>query len=271
MKNNLIGHGFVAPSEILPEEYIFGAQKLPDTILVDNGNWRPYLPNGEWQHSRSKFFDTYGCTIYNTLQIIEILERFLYKEKNDYSERFVYIGTETRPPGNNPHVIADWMRKNGIVDEELLPFTEDIASLNDYAHPNPLPDNFVNKGKRWAENNDFGHEWVFTGNKTPQEKQELLKEGLRRSPIGVSVVAWKESGGMYYKEQGESDNHWTDLIQYDGACPIILDSYEPFIKRLAPNYDFGWAKRYHLERKTNERKNSAIIRLLRMYHDCLLS
>lgn len=260
MKSNFIGHGFVAPQKILEEEYIFGAQKLPDTILNDKGDWRKYLPLGEHQHSRSSYFDTYGCTIYNTLQIIEILKRFLSNSRIDYSERFVYIGTETRPPGNNPHIIAEWIRHNGLVREIVLPFNEDILTLSQYSSPHPLTDNYLKEAKKWLANKDFKHEWVFKeGDK--KYKADILKEALRRSPIGVSVVGWQERNGIYYKEEGQQDNHWTDLVAYEGDNPIIYDSYEPFLKKLESHYNFGFAKRYFLGKKS----------FLRNYFNCIFS
>lgn len=245
---NLIGHGFIPPV-ILSDEYIFGANQLPDTIIQDNGNWMPYLPEGERQ--ARLFFDTYGCTIYNTLAPIEVLERKLFNEQSEYAERPVYIGTGTRPPGSNPHVIAEWIRKNGLVPEAMLPFTDVLKSLDEYASPNPLSTDILWAMKDWLYKKEFGHEWVFDGG-IPKEKQEKLKEELRRSPVAVSVIAWKERNGIYYKEDGDIDSHWTMLANYEDNHPIIQDSYAPFIKKLEKNYNFGFAKRYWIDKKETD-------------------
>lgn len=246
--DKLIGHGFIAPKEILSEEHIFGSVSLFDEILVDDGNWKEYLPLGELQ--KRKGFDTYGCTIYNTLQPIEIVMKKKFGLSQDFSERFVYIGTNTVPPGNNPHIVAEWIRKNGLIQENLLPFNDNIDNLEKYNYPNPLSPGLIQNGKDWVSKYDFGHQWIFQNDLSAKEKNEILKEALRRSPIAVSVKGWQQQNEIYVKEEGDNDNHWTNLIYYDDeSYPIILDSYEPFIKKLDKNYDFGYAKKYHVLKK----------------------
>ena len=245
MNEKLIGHGFI-PSLITDDQYIFGAQKLPTLSLQDNRDWTAYLPEGEWQARRN--WDTYGCSVYNTLNPLEILERRLYGKSTDYSERFVYIGTDTRPPGNNPHIIAEWIRKNGLIPETRLPFDQSINSLEEYRRPNIMYSFLKEEGEEWQTKNDFLHEWVFKGG-TIREKHERIKEALRYSPLGVSVVGWKEQSGVYCKEEGEADNHWTCLVAYD-THPWVFDSYPPFIKKLDSNYDFGFCKKYSIGVKT---------------------
>ena len=241
---NLVGHGFV-PVPITLDQHIFGVQRIGDPIQ-HNGDWRQYLPTEERQ--ARLFFDTFGCTIYNTVKPIQILERKLFGEQSDYSERFVYIGTETMPPGNNPHIIAEWIRKNGLIPEARLPFTDELQSLDQYASPKPLLSNHIEEGRRWIAQKDFLHDWVFSGG-TPKEKNDALKEAIRRAPLAVSVVGWKEYNGIYVKDEGEPDNHWSCLVAFEGDSPIIFDSYAPFIKKLAPLYDFGFAKRYTVFKK----------------------
>jgi len=244
-KNKLVGHGFVAPSEILPEEHIFGGQIETMPIMQDDGNWEDYLPEEEPQ--ARLHFDTYGCTVYGTLNAIEILEKRVLGEDNDYAERYVYIGTGTRPPGNNPHVISEWIRKNGLINERMLPYTDLLQGLDDYTSPNPLTVQYTEEGKRWLTKNSFNHEWTYNGG-TIKEKHERIKEALRRCPLNVSVCAWKERDGIFYKDEGDIDNHWTTIFGYDNGYPLIFDTYKPYIKKLDKDYDFGFSKRYFLKR-----------------------
>ena len=248
MENKLVGHGFIAPT-ITPDNHIFGGQQIPK-IIQENGLWHNFIPPFE-QQART-YFDTYGCTVYNTLTPIEILERRLFGEDSEYAERFVYIGTGTRPPGNDPHMISEWIRHNGLIPEAMLPFTDMLQGLNDYASPNPLTVNFTEQGKKWLLSKTYTHDWVMGGN--AKEKTIAAKQALKSSPLGVSVVAWQERDGMYYKDEGQQDNHWTCLIGYDGDSPIILDSYAPFLKRLAPYYNFSYIKRYSITKNVITKK-----------------
>lgn len=240
----IIGHGFI-PDIITPEHYIFGSSQLVGTVIQDDGDWRPYLLAGEWQRKK---IETAGCTIYNTLHAIETLESKKLNEKINHSERFIYVKSGTVPPGNSPHVIAEWIRSVGLISEELLPFTDGIQSLDDYKNPLFVTPYMESIGKNWLSNYSFRHDWVFTDEHDVKQKHEQMKEALRYSPLGVSVCAWKESNGLYYKDQEDTDNHWTVCVGFDGDNPIIFDSYEPFIKRLDSNYDFSFAKRYVLDK-----------------------
>ena len=255
--NNIKRHGFIVPI-ITPDQHIFGVQQTPK-IIQDNGDWRDYLPSEERQ-ARSNF-DTYGCTIYNTINPIEILDRKLFGEKSEYAERFVYIGTGTRPPGNNPHVIGEWIRKNGLIPEAMLPFNNLIQGLSDYASPNPLIADFIEEGGGWLQRKTFNHDWIIGKDKT-----DMLKEALRSSPLGVSVSPLEERGGVYYRTQ-EQDVHWTCLIAYEGNVPVIFDSYAPFIKRLEPNFNFGFAKRYSITKNVVVQKKNIWLQLLAKYFE----
>lgn len=263
----LIGHGFI-PDIITPEHYIFGSSQLVGTVICDNGDWRPFLLAGEWQR---RAFDTYGCTIYNTLHSIETLESKKLNEKINHSERFIYVKSRTLPPGNSPHVIAECIRTFGLIPEELLPFTDAIQSLDDYKNPLFVTPYMQSEGNHWLANYSFGHDWVFTDEHYVKQKHERMKEALRYSPLGVSVCAWKESNGLYYKDEGDTDNHWTVCVGFDGDNPIIFDSYEPFIKRLDSNYDFGFAKRYVLDKTIPIiKKNESFANKLKLFfRDCV--
>ena len=84
-----------------------------------------------------------------------------------------------------------------------------------------------------------------------KEKQEKLKMALKRSPVGVAVYAWKlGENGLYIKPEGVQDTHWTLLVNFkEGEYWEIFDSYSPFRKKLAWDYNFGYAKVYYLKKK----------------------
>ena len=243
MENKLIGHGFL-PYEVTPDQWLLGASKLPQDVLQDDGNWYMHLPDKEWQKRK---IETFGCTIYNTFAAIETLERRRFQEQSEYADRYIYIKTGTRPPGNNPHVIGEAIRVHGAIPETMLPFTDKIETLDEYADPNAITPEMDAVATKWRTEKSFGHENVFTPSMDVHEKHERLRDALRYSPIALSVVAWKEHNGMYVKDQGEPDNHWT-LCYLRNGQPHIFDTYEPFIKKLDPLYDFGYAKRYHVAR-----------------------
>ena len=172
----------------------------------------------------------------------------------NYSERYTGILTETTPEGNSVQNVCEIIRKaSGLLSEERLPFDESIQSWEQYYSPKPMAGELLAEGKKWLEEWVLKHEWVFYPWTPPEEKPKLLMQVLRYSPIGISVAAWpKPDEAGFYHKQGQ-DNHFTMLNGYEeGKFWKIWDSYDATKKKLAFDYDFGFAKRFYIERKSPE-------------------
>lgn len=245
--NDLKPHGLIIPATQAPEEYILGGNEAPQEVLQPDGQWGAFLPPDEMQSRNG--LETMNCTNYGTLNAIEILMRRRYGVVIDHSERFLGVLSGTTPTGNDPHRVCEAIRKNGAIPEEMLPFGPDIDTWSEYYAPKPMTERFLSEGREWLTRWLFKHEWVWTFGTALAEKQRRLKDALTFSPVNVSVLAWKERNGLYYKTPGEGDNHWCTVYGYeDGVAWLVLDHYDQTKKRLEWNYDFQMAKRYHVER-----------------------
>lgn len=247
-----MNHGFIKDI-ILPEDYVLGAfTKIPEIILQPNGNWMEFLPDIELQ--RKNDFESMNCTSYGTLNCIEtLLNRLFGFGRLNFSERYIGIMAETTQEGNSPQKIIETIRKEaGLLNEELLPFDNSIDSWEKYYSPKPMLKNYIDLGKKWLEDYLILHEWIFGTNE--KNKISRLKQGLKLSPLGVSVNAWEqEEDGLYFKEKGASDNHWVMLYGYkEGKYWDVFDHYDNTFKQLKWNYDFESAKRYYIEKKKKE-------------------
>ena len=243
-------YGFVF-EEILPDEhYILGSSltTLPVIPIQPTGQWDAFIPADEIQ--RNEKYETYNCTSFGTLNALEFLFKRLFNETKDWSERYVGIAAGTRPPGNSPHKVIETIRKDcGLLDDIILPMSK-ANTVEEYYAPDPLPWFMKENGRKFISDYIIGHEWVFNGG-TLLEKQTKIKEALKYSPLGVSVYAWEKQGDYYVKPKGVADNHWTVLFGYaEGQYWQIFDSYDSTIKHLAWDYEFGQAKRYHIEVNT---------------------
>lgn len=245
-------YGFIE-DKIKDTDYILGGFQIPVNVLQEDGSWLDYLPIRERQLKQG--VETQSCVTFATLNVVEILIKRLFDKEENYSDRYLSIASETTPVGNSPSKVADTLRKvSGCINEDLLPFSEDIKTWEDYYSPKPLPENLKRKGKKWLSKYSFKYERVFRGG-TLKEKQEKLKEGLFYSPLGVSVYAWAERNGMYYKPEGVRDTHYVVLVGYkQGEYWLVFDSYPAsdgiFLKKLEWDFDFGMAKRYFIEKQS---------------------
>ncbi len=224
-----------------------GLDLFEKPVLNPSLNWMPSIPYGEKQR---KSIDTNSCTEFAFLNQLETLEIFKYQKSSNWSERFLAIGAENVPRGNDPHKVMEWARHNGIVTEQRLPFTDEIKSWGEYMQPNPLPARLIREAEKWLNEYDFKHEWLWKDKISVKEKQKRILEALKYSPVAVSVN-WRKKGDIYVRA-GAQDVHWTLIVKGERLRPwAIYDSYidDDFIKMLDWDFDFGVAKLITLDRK----------------------
>ena len=168
-------YGYVR-DEILDEDYVLGSLKLPTEVLVENGQWDEFIPADEIQ--RTEKYETYGCTIFGTESALQFLFKRVFGELKNFSERYVYIFTKTRAPGNSPKTIIEAIRKQcGMVDDDLLPMSK-AATYEDYIEPDPLPLLLQWKGEEFIKNYRINYEWVFNDSQI-YNRNEAIKAALQ--------------------------------------------------------------------------------------------
>jgi hypothetical protein len=153
------------------------------------------------------------------------------------------------------------------VNEEELPFSPDITTIDQFNTPRPLLQSILDKMYQWVLAWSLGHEWVFPQGTTVEEKYSALKDALTKGPVCLSVYGWVNDGENYIRPDGVNDNHWTQLARFDGENPIIYDSYSPYEKKLSPDFNFTIAKVYYL--KHADPKLSIIFQILQKIAEVL--
>jgi len=217
---------------------------LPKTIINPSGDWSEYLPVYEPQVLPSGE-DEYGCHIWGTENAIETLLKYITGISYNFSERFPYIGTNSDQSGGDPFQSCEWMRKNGFVDENVLPMTQTLA---EFVQPKPLPQYLLDRGKLFFMQYSLYQEYVWNDYNSPitiGEKGRRITEALKLSPLGVSVPAWAlDSNGFYYRPNGMQDNHWCVLFKETDKGYMIFDSYDQSMKLVRKDINFSIAVRY---------------------------
>ena len=188
------------------------------TPLMPDGQWVKYLPDGEKQFN--PFFDSFNCTGFTYADILEILWFFVFGVRRNFSDRGVGIVAGTKPPGNDPYVVAQAGKDNGLIDEELLPFNDSIKTVEEFYSPNPLPQELIKKGKEFLSEVTPNYAQVGRDN-------ESGKIGLTYSPLETAVVAWyRDSEGYFYFPDGLPSNHDSKRVGYkEGVYWLFYDHY----------------------------------------------
>ena len=232
--------------------YILGDGNVPFIPYQEDGNWEPFLPKYESQSDR---YETLCCTVFGTQNAIETLYKRLYGIEPNYSERYTALLSGLKgTKGTDPQIPCEAIRKEGLVDQEVMPMTRKKEEFFDMTG---LTGSIRAKGQNWLVNHLFQHDWVWKGKK-PANYKELLKEALQTSPLGVSVYAWDEENGVYVSK-GDKNNHWCMLYKIDEeGYPWVFDSYSHEKKRLSKDHNIKQAKRFHLLLKTNKGVSSLV-------------
>lgn len=213
------------------------------------GDWLPYDPERELQ--RKNGLETMACTNFatgNALIALSSFKKYLDFPKN-ISERYTGVVTGNSLLGNDPWDVIELIATQfGVIHSKVLPWTDDIYLWEQFYSPRPMDEDLVALGQNILTKYEIEPEWVIEpGEKLfPSEKRERIKKALKRGTVCASVDAWNKKRGVYVKDQGARDNHWIWLPKYEGDNPIARDQYEPFIKKLDKDYDFGCAILYFM-------------------------
>lgn len=244
MTHQQINNYGLVTSDITSDHYILGGfSSVPKNVLQPDGQWDAYLPLYEPQAEK---FETAGCTVWGTQNAIEILYKKLFGVEPNYSERFTYNIVPVRPPGADPHVTCEAIRKNGIVEASILPITD---TFDDFCTPYPMSGSLLAKGQFWLKKHVFMHEWVFSGDIPKNERITKIKDALRYSPLGVSVTAWHKEGDVYV-DNGKPNNHWCVCYGWTRKGWKIFDSYDHSTKIVSFDHNICFVKRFFLEKQT---------------------
>lgn len=232
--------GFIEP-QIDSTHWILGASNTPIfPTLAEDGNWEMDYPSqGELQSKRG--IETFNCTGFNTLKPIQAIIHRLTGERVNYSDRWLGIIAGTKEPGNDPHKVAEAIRKYGLIPEEMLPFSDDIQNVDEYySFKGADKETCYRAGREWLAKYEFMHSWVFSPGQPILEQKNNMKIALKNSPLGIAVYAWASNEKDVYYSLG-LESHWTSAYSEEEYLNIF-DSYEPFKKKV--DQSLRYVKRY---------------------------
>lgn len=253
-----IQHGLIIPEIVENKDYVFGGYGAIDgEILQPNGQWDDYLPVEEDQNLNG--IEPSACATFGTLNAVETLKRRLYGEEYNYSDRYLAKTSGTLPGiGNDPHRVAETLRKKGDVKESVWPFDSSIDSATKFY--GPVPSKLEVLALTFLMEFGFKHEYV-------PSNPDSLKNALKYSPLGFSVYAWVQDDGLYYRPEGMRDTHWVMCYGYvDKQYWKIFDSYDNNTKMVKWDALPMVAKRYWLTKQPIEETFlQKVLRLINHY------
>lgn len=234
-KHNPVNDGYIH-KEIEPGEHHFGA--VQREVLQEDGQWTAYLPEEERQSGR--LVETMGCTGYGSDNAMEIFIKRKYGLTVNFSDRAINKVSNTTKSGNTINNVLDTIRKLfGEVAESLWTWDRDTFTWDMYY--SSIPKSIYDVGKNWLNFNELSYENVALNPK-------MMMDALKYSPLVVAGYAWYLENGLY-RSYGRA-NHCFIIVGYvEGKYWLAYDSYSPFLKKLAWDYQFGACKSININIK----------------------
>ena len=219
--------------EIEPGEHHFGS--VNREVLQENGQWTEFLPEEERQSGR--LVETMGCTGYGTNNALEMFISRKYGIKVNLSDRALNKASNTSRSGNNINNVLDTVRKSfGAVAETIWPWDRDTFTWDMYY--SSMPKSVYDVGKNWLNFNELSYDNVALN-------PRMMMEALKYSPLIVAGYAWYLENGLY-RSYGRANHCFTVVGYVEGQYWLAYDSYSPFLKKLAWDFQFGACKSINL-------------------------
>ncbi len=228
--------GYVS-SEHLPEHPVFDPERLGAVPPNATADWTPYLPPQNVQQNTG--VESEACTSYGTLDSVEALAKFLFKDGSIWSKRFLAWASGTTPQGNDPWTVGTALATKGTVLDSVWPQDASLTTWAElYATP---PQNVQTDALAWPAHYALTKEWV---NANPTG----MMAALEFSPLGAAGFAWvQDANGLYYTPQGALPCHFFSVVGFvENQYWIVFDSYENDIKHLRWDYQFSDVIKYGL-------------------------
>jgi len=198
MEQKIKNHGVIEGKR--KTDYVAGY--LPYRIMLPSGNWESYLPSTERQ--RFQGGDTMNCVAFSLLNCIETQLKLFTGEEINLSDRFLGKMSGTTRQGNWLYIVADALRKYGIVKEEDWP-PPPVFTWEDYY--SEIPQFIIDKARKFLDDYSFSYEWI------EPITVKNLKRHLKHAPLQVVIPG-----------------HAVMMFYCDDKVWKYFDTYYPFIK-----------------------------------------
>ena len=223
-----------------PEDYVLGAETAVQmTERVSNGDWTPYSPSTEKQHSIT--FDTLSCTSFSFCNTAEFQMNYMFKHNQipqekvswlkekgyidntgtiNFSDRFLAIMSGTKKTGNDFRTVAETARIKGLIPDKMFPFGG--STWEEYHNKDLITQEMIDTGLEFLKMFDIKWHWVFF-DQDPKLSDTDFKasiEALKTAPLQVGIPT--------------PATHATTLISMSKTTAKMFDTYEPFFFENTP-------------------------------------
>lgn len=189
-----------------PADFVAGT--LPFEVRNASADWRQWLPDKD-EVQKSSNADAMACVSFSLTNSLEMQARKITGKNYNWSDRFLAKLSGTTKEGNALGVVADTVRKLGLVNESTWATPQDFTWSSFYVD---VPD-YVKAAAKAEFPFSIAYEWV------PATKTSLQYH-LQHAPLQITIP-------------GKNPNHAVVLVAIVGSTYYYYDSYAPFLKSMS--------------------------------------
>lgn len=241
-----LNFGLIKQQALDPRDYVFGGiTGAPKEIIRQSGSYLDVLPEKELQHG--VYMDSMACVSFSALNCIEILLKVQYDITANYSDRALAKMSDTTIKGNYLAKVAETIRKQGLIPEEVWGFDRSREGKVDWdVFYRDIPQFELDSRLPFLAEYVVNWEWVEEGD---------LEEQLKYGPLQVTIAyasTSQEVNGIIPKSPYPA-NHAVTLVAVEkGVKKVIYDHYEKVVKNLAWDYVLEDKIRYSITKRINK-------------------
>jgi len=235
-----------------PEDYVFGGEtKLGYEEVLPLGNWNEFLPTNERQSNGVE--DYMNCVSqagHNSLEtqlnrltgqnlmpqgLLNIAKTMGWIDDEghwNFNDCFTAKMAGTSHRGLTMPKFWDCVRHNGLLGEGDWHKTSDNLKWDDYYIE--IPQELKNRALEFLKWFTIEYEWLWDS--PPSVNYNLLEKNLKQAPIHVATATCSPWSYNVVPSCGASASHATMVFNNVKDYIEDFDTYEPFKKKLAPNY-----------------------------------
>ena len=147
------------------------AKGFKGVVVNEQSDWEPFLYEKIYSN-QAPSYETSGCVTHAKFNCIELNANRIHGHKDDWSDRFVTVGSGTSPAGGNtPDKVNDFIRHKWTVHEEEWPTSAAKTQAEFYTE---IPQALYDRAKQ-LKKYKYGYERIQ--NPTPDVLREALKYG----------------------------------------------------------------------------------------------
>lgn len=258
-KSSIPVNGVIEEPQLPIDRWLVGASGLEYFNLNNAGDWLQFKPTNEKQN---RGLETYTCTnqwglsSFETQLIFRIKNGLLSQRAIDFLEKYKFFDKEGNPNfsdkaaailtgtiygrGNYVYKTPDMARNIGLIPESMLQFGNP-KTWEEFINPKQITKEMLAVAEESKTIFAVEYETIPTAGRTKSEIRADVRHHIHQAPLSITIpICPGYNNSELIAACNKTPIHCVGLMADFGNRQAIFDSYDPFVKNLAEDYNIPY-------------------------------